>query len=40
MKKTLSAIIFFVLLNSKTTYASNLPDCNENINRSDRKSVV
>jgi phospholipid-binding lipoprotein MlaA len=34
MKKTLSAIIFLVLLNSKTTYASNLPDCNENINRS------
>jgi phospholipid-binding lipoprotein MlaA len=34
MKKTLSAIIFLVLFNSKTIYASNLPDCNENINKS------
>jgi phospholipid-binding lipoprotein MlaA len=34
MKKTLISIIFFVLFNSKTIYASNLPDCNENINRS------
>jgi phospholipid-binding lipoprotein MlaA len=34
MKKTLSAIIILVLFNSKTIYASNLPDCNENINRS------
>lgn len=34
MKKTLLAIIFLILFNSKTIYASNLPDCNENINRS------
>jgi phospholipid-binding lipoprotein MlaA len=34
MKKTLSAIIFLVLFNSKTIYASNLSDCNENINKS------
>jgi phospholipid-binding lipoprotein MlaA len=34
MKKTLLAITFLVLFNSKTIYASNLPDCNENINRS------
>jgi phospholipid-binding lipoprotein MlaA len=34
MKKTLLAIIFLVLFNSKTIYASNLPDCNEDINRS------
>ena len=34
MKKTLLAIIFLVLFSSKTIYASNLPDCNEDINRS------
>jgi phospholipid-binding lipoprotein MlaA len=34
MKKTLLTIIFLVLLNSKTIYAFNLPDCNENISRS------
>jgi phospholipid-binding lipoprotein MlaA len=34
MKKTFISIIFFVLFNSKTIHASNLPDCNENINRS------
>jgi phospholipid-binding lipoprotein MlaA len=34
MKKTLLAVIFLVLFNSKIIYASNLPDCNENINRS------
>jgi phospholipid-binding lipoprotein MlaA len=34
MKKTLLAVIFLFLFNSKTIYASNLPDCNENINRS------
>jgi phospholipid-binding lipoprotein MlaA len=34
MKKKLLTVIFFVLFNSKTIYASNLPDCNENINRS------
>jgi phospholipid-binding lipoprotein MlaA len=34
MKKTLLTIIFLVLFNSKTIYASNLPDCNEDINRS------
>ncbi|MFM7983061.1 MAG: VacJ family lipoprotein, partial [Candidatus Fonsibacter sp.] len=34
MKKTLLAITFLVLFNSKTIYASNLPDCSESINRS------
>jgi len=34
MKKTLLAFTFLVLFNSKTIYASNLPDCSESINRS------
>jgi len=34
MKKTLLAFTFLVLFNSKTIYASNLPDCSESINKS------
>ena len=34
MKKIFLVIAFLTVFNSKTIYASNLPDCNENINRS------
>ena len=33
MKKTILVIAFLTIFNSKTIYASDLPDCNENINR-------